>query len=82
MFCRTTSRCSAADVQRPGSIFHECHGLAAPTATAVIRQQVELVDKSVAAQPLQAVAEGNHDVAHRFRSVENEPGATEVGVTQ
>ncbi len=64
----------AANPFQPCGIFQERHGLAAPTASAVLLTQIELVDEGIAPQALKAVAEAEYDEPDRGAPVKNEPG--------
>src|SRR5690242_1595552 len=71
----------------PGGLLDKLQGGAAPAPPAVGFAQVELVDESVAAQVLEAVAEGEDDVADGGRivgrtTVEDEPRLAEGRFTQ
>ncbi len=58
-------------------LFDESNGLAAKAAAAMIRSNVQFVDKGIVAVELEAEAYGQDDIADDRRAVVEEPYATE-----
>ena len=54
------------DFELAGGVLQESHGLASPASGAIIGEQKEFVNEGIAAQPFQAVAEAENDVADGF----------------
>src|SRR5579859_5372997 len=56
------------------------HGFAAPAMPTILFLQIKFVDKSVASEPLQAVAEADHHVADGRISIQNQPRRSEIRI--
>ena len=71
-----------ANCKLPGNLFNERHGLLPPAASTVLLAQIELIDKSITAEPFEAVAEADGYVPNRRAVIENDPNAAEIGISQ
>ncbi|HYK88185.1 MAG TPA: hypothetical protein VE398_05415 [Acidobacteriota bacterium] len=66
-----------AEAERVSGIFDGGDGAAPPAATAGRGGEEELVNESIAAAILEALAEDNNDVGDRSGAIEDEPEAAE-----
>jgi len=71
-----------SNCERPGLVLHELQSAAPPSPAPVRFPQVELVDESIAAEILETIAEGQHNVADRAFALADQPGAAEGRIAQ
>jgi len=67
------------DVHGPRFVLNEFEGAASPAPPAIGLDQVKLVDESISAKELEAVAQGQNNVADRSCLVRDQPGASQGG---
>ncbi len=63
-------------------VLDKLESLASPALAAMGLPEIELIDKGVATEILEAISEGQDDVTHRCFRVTDEPGPAERGLAQ
>jgi len=73
---------NGVDAKGARGIFHECHSLTSPAASTISLSKVKFVDEGIASTEFKAVAQRQHDVAHRGVPILNQPDSAKRIIAQ